>query len=195
MSTIEHPRAAGLLHNAGFSQVVVATGSRSIHTAGCSSIDRARATRAALIGAGDRWPRKPRRSPCGQCRTGSWRRRRELCRHREAHDLCRELPAGAPRRHWPGASTVLCRPVPSGEHSRRRVGAGAAGVARRNRGNRRRRLKAADRGQSVRRALTSRNGGRWRSSASAGRVAICASVGPHSSTCKIANPCASSAFR
>jgi enamine deaminase RidA (YjgF/YER057c/UK114 family) len=49
MSTIEHPRANGLLHNAGFSQVVVATGARTVHTAGQVSIDE----RGALVGAGD----------------------------------------------------------------------------------------------------------------------------------------------
>ena len=49
MSTIEHPSPDGLLHNPGFSQVVVASGTRSIHTAGQVSIDE----RGALVGAGD----------------------------------------------------------------------------------------------------------------------------------------------
>ena len=49
MSTIEHPRPDGLLHNPGFSQVVVASGSRMIHTAGQVSIDE----HGALVGAGD----------------------------------------------------------------------------------------------------------------------------------------------
>jgi enamine deaminase RidA (YjgF/YER057c/UK114 family) len=49
MTTIEHPRAEGLLHNPGFSQVVVASGTRTIYTAGQVSIDE----RGALIGAGD----------------------------------------------------------------------------------------------------------------------------------------------
>jgi enamine deaminase RidA (YjgF/YER057c/UK114 family) len=49
MSTIEHPRPDGLLHNAGFSQVVVASGTRSVHTAGQVSIDE----RGTLVGAGD----------------------------------------------------------------------------------------------------------------------------------------------
>jgi enamine deaminase RidA (YjgF/YER057c/UK114 family) len=49
MSTIEHPRPDGLLHNAGFSQVVVASGTRSVHTSGQVSIDE----RGTLVGAGD----------------------------------------------------------------------------------------------------------------------------------------------
>ena len=49
MSTIEHPRPDGLLHNPGFSQVVVASGARSIHTAGQVSIDE----HGKLVGAGD----------------------------------------------------------------------------------------------------------------------------------------------
>jgi enamine deaminase RidA (YjgF/YER057c/UK114 family) len=49
MSKLEHPRPAGLLHNAGFSQVVVALGTRTIYTAGQVSIDE----RGALVGADD----------------------------------------------------------------------------------------------------------------------------------------------
>jgi enamine deaminase RidA (YjgF/YER057c/UK114 family) len=49
MSKIEHPRPDGLLHNPGFSQVVVASGTRSIHTAGQVSIDE----HGTLVGAGD----------------------------------------------------------------------------------------------------------------------------------------------
>src|SRR3954469_4614516 len=49
MSTVEHPRPNGLLHNPGFSQVVVASGSRMVHTAGQVSID----DNGALVGAGD----------------------------------------------------------------------------------------------------------------------------------------------
>ena len=49
MSTLEHPHPEGLLHNAGFSQVVVAAGARVIHTAGQVSIDE----RGALVGPGD----------------------------------------------------------------------------------------------------------------------------------------------
>jgi enamine deaminase RidA (YjgF/YER057c/UK114 family) len=49
VSQIEHPRADGLLHNPGFSQVVVASGTRSVHTAGQVSIDE----RDALVGEGD----------------------------------------------------------------------------------------------------------------------------------------------
>ncbi len=49
MSTIEHPRPEGLLHNPGFSQVVVASGTRTIYTAGQVSIDE----RGVLVGAGD----------------------------------------------------------------------------------------------------------------------------------------------
>lgn len=49
MSTVEHPRATGLLHNPGFSQVVVASGPRTVYTAGQVSIDE----RGALVGADD----------------------------------------------------------------------------------------------------------------------------------------------
>ena len=49
MSTIEHPRAEGLLHNPSFSQVVAASGRRTIYTAGQVSIDE----RGALVGPGD----------------------------------------------------------------------------------------------------------------------------------------------
>jgi len=34
MSTLEHPRPEGLLHNPAFSQVVAASGKRTIYTAG-----------------------------------------------------------------------------------------------------------------------------------------------------------------
>lgn len=49
MSTIEHPRPEGLLHNPGFSQVVVASGTRTVYTAGQVSIDE----RGALVGGDD----------------------------------------------------------------------------------------------------------------------------------------------
>ena len=49
MSTIEHPRPDGLLHNPGFSQVVVASGTRTVYTAGQVSIDE----RGALVGGDD----------------------------------------------------------------------------------------------------------------------------------------------
>jgi enamine deaminase RidA (YjgF/YER057c/UK114 family) len=49
MSTLEHPRPDGLLHTPAFSQVVAATGTRTIYTAGQVSIDE----RGALVGAGD----------------------------------------------------------------------------------------------------------------------------------------------
>ncbi len=49
MSTLEHPRPEGLLHNPGFSQVGVASGTRTIYTAGQVSIDE----RGAVVGAGD----------------------------------------------------------------------------------------------------------------------------------------------
>ena len=39
MSTVDYPRPVGLLHNGGFSQVAVASGSRTIYTAGQVSID------------------------------------------------------------------------------------------------------------------------------------------------------------
>lgn len=39
MGTLEHPRAEGLFHNPGFSQVVAASGRRTIYTAGQVSID------------------------------------------------------------------------------------------------------------------------------------------------------------
>lgn len=49
MSMIEHPRPEGLLHNPAFSQVVAASGRRTIYTAGQVSIDE----RGALVGPGD----------------------------------------------------------------------------------------------------------------------------------------------
>jgi enamine deaminase RidA (YjgF/YER057c/UK114 family) len=49
MSTVEHPRPEGLLHNPGFSQVVAASGARTIYTAGQVSIDE----RGVLVGADD----------------------------------------------------------------------------------------------------------------------------------------------
>jgi len=49
MSALEHPHPTGLLHNPGFSQVVVAKGIRTIYTAGQVSIDE----RGELVGADD----------------------------------------------------------------------------------------------------------------------------------------------
>src|SRR5436853_6657306 len=49
MSVLERPRPEGLLNNPGFSQVVAATGTRTIYTAGQVSIDE----HGALVGAGD----------------------------------------------------------------------------------------------------------------------------------------------
>jgi len=49
MSTLEYPRPEGLLYNSGFSQVVVASGARTIYTAGQVSIDE----RGAMVGVGD----------------------------------------------------------------------------------------------------------------------------------------------
>ena len=49
MSKLEHPRPEGLLHNPAFSQVVAASGARTIYTAGQVSIDESGAT----VGAGD----------------------------------------------------------------------------------------------------------------------------------------------
>lgn len=49
MAKLEHPHPNGLLSNAAFSQVVVASGSRTIYTAGQVSIDE----EGALVGSGD----------------------------------------------------------------------------------------------------------------------------------------------
>jgi len=49
MGTLEHPHPDGLLHNPAFSQVVAASGRRTIYTAGQVSIDG----RGALVGAAD----------------------------------------------------------------------------------------------------------------------------------------------
>lgn len=49
MSTLEHPRPAGLLHNPAFSQVVVAAGTRTVYTAGQVALDE----RGALVGGSD----------------------------------------------------------------------------------------------------------------------------------------------
>ena len=49
MSKLEHLRPAGLLHNPGFSQVVTASGMRTVYTAEQVSIDE----RGALVGGDD----------------------------------------------------------------------------------------------------------------------------------------------
>ena len=49
MSKLDHPRPEGLLDNPAFSQVVSATGTRTVYTAGQVSIDE----RGSVIGAGD----------------------------------------------------------------------------------------------------------------------------------------------
>jgi enamine deaminase RidA (YjgF/YER057c/UK114 family) len=49
MSTLEHLRPGGLFHSPAYSHVAVATGNRTIYTAGQVSIDE----RGALVGAGD----------------------------------------------------------------------------------------------------------------------------------------------
>jgi enamine deaminase RidA (YjgF/YER057c/UK114 family) len=49
MSTVEHPQAEGLLPNPAYSHVVVASGARTIYTAGQVAIDR----KGVLVGAGD----------------------------------------------------------------------------------------------------------------------------------------------
>lgn len=48
-STIKHPTADGLLQNPAFSQVVIASGKRTVYTARQVSIDES----GALVGAGD----------------------------------------------------------------------------------------------------------------------------------------------
>ena len=49
MSKLDHPRPEGLFDNSAFSQVVSATGTRTVYTAGQVSIDE----RGTVIGAGD----------------------------------------------------------------------------------------------------------------------------------------------
>jgi enamine deaminase RidA (YjgF/YER057c/UK114 family) len=49
MKKLDHPRPEGLLDNTSFSQVVAATGTRTVYTAGQVSIDE----RGTVIGAGD----------------------------------------------------------------------------------------------------------------------------------------------
>ncbi len=49
MSKLEHPRPQGLLHNAAFSQVIAATGTRTIYTAGQVAIDE----HGELVGGSD----------------------------------------------------------------------------------------------------------------------------------------------
>jgi enamine deaminase RidA (YjgF/YER057c/UK114 family) len=49
MSKLEHPRPQGLLHTAAFSQVVAATGTRTIYTAGQVAIDE----HGKLVGGSD----------------------------------------------------------------------------------------------------------------------------------------------
>jgi enamine deaminase RidA (YjgF/YER057c/UK114 family) len=49
MSKIDRPHPPGLFHNPAFSQVVVATGTRTVYVAGQVSIDE----HGAVVGAGD----------------------------------------------------------------------------------------------------------------------------------------------
>ena len=49
MSALEHPRPEGLLPNPAYSHVVIASGTRTIYTAGQVSVDAG----GALVGAGD----------------------------------------------------------------------------------------------------------------------------------------------
>ena len=49
MSKLDRPHPAGLFQNPAFSQVVVATGTRTVYVAGQVSIDE----RGAVVGAGD----------------------------------------------------------------------------------------------------------------------------------------------
>jgi len=49
MSKLDHPHPEDLLHNPSFSQVVAATGRRTVYTAGQVSIDK----HGAVVGAGD----------------------------------------------------------------------------------------------------------------------------------------------
>jgi len=49
MSKLDHPRPEGLLHNAAFSQVVAAIGTRTVYTAGQVAIDE----RGTVVGPGD----------------------------------------------------------------------------------------------------------------------------------------------
>jgi len=49
MSTFEYPKAKGLLHNPAFSQVVIATGAKTIHISGQVAIDES----GALVGGND----------------------------------------------------------------------------------------------------------------------------------------------
>ena len=85
MGTLEHPHPEGLLHNPAFSQVVAASGRRTIYTAGQVSIDE----RGALVGAADLAAQTAQ--AMRNVRTGAFRRRRELCRHREDHHVRRKL--------------------------------------------------------------------------------------------------------
>ena len=80
MSTLEHPRPEGLLHNPGFSQVVVAAGTRMIHTAGQVSIDeRTEQSLAKREHPSSRTGRHRQArlsvSPHSHCRSGSSRSR------------------------------------------------------------------------------------------------------------------------
>jgi ribosomal protein S19E (S16A) len=56
MSTVEHPRVRGLLHNKAFSWVVVASGARTIYTSGQVSINRETAAFASRSNAGPTTP-------------------------------------------------------------------------------------------------------------------------------------------
>ena len=135
MTTIEHPRPQGLLHNAGFSQVVIASGTRWIHTAGQVSIDE----HGSLVGAGDLAAQTTQAmrnvglalAAAGASYADIVKITTYVVNYRP------ELRAVIGR-----ARAVLRRPAAAGQHIGRCRCAGAAGVAGRDRGGRCRRLSA-----------------------------------------------------
>ena len=101
MSKLEHPRPEGLLHNPAFSQVVTASGGRTIYIVGQVSIDEHGARRC--------W------GPCcadnagtAKCRSSSRPSGCELLGRREDHDVRRKLQTRTPGDHRQSAVSFLC---------------------------------------------------------------------------------------
>jgi Endoribonuclease L-PSP len=143
MSTLEHPRPEELFINPAFSQVVAASGTRTIYTAGQVSID----AQGKLVGAGDlaaQTAQAMRNVGLALAAAGAG-----FADVVKITNLCRELCAGAADHYQPGAGTVLRGRAAAGEHPAWRRRARAAGVAGRDRGRRGRRLTTGSRDEAV----------------------------------------------
>src|SRR5882757_9977651 len=149
MSTLEHPRPEGLLPNPGFSQVVAATGTRTIYTAGQVLIDE----RGALVGAGDlaaQTAQVMRNVGLALAAAGA--------SYADVVKITTYVVNYKPEDRaivGKAASAFLRERDATSEHSRRRCRAGAAGVVGRDRGHRRRRL-SIERGPRAGEAVVAR---------------------------------------